>query len=192
MSPANRLTAVAGCGFLHHRRGGFTLIHVMVAISVSGVLMGLAAAWIHQALHFSSSIRQRQRHHAAMLRLAAGLRDEIQSSAQMSMSGDNELRLRSPGGDEVRYVLAPGHVSVEKRRGSEVLMRDRFELAPGAVSRWETGEMPERIALIVERGRTGSGNGNGRAEGNMPDAGTAPVDLHVRAGVRRWPAMFQE
>lgn len=171
------------------QRNGVTLVQLTIAISVSGVLLGLTAAWLHQTLHFSASVRDRQRHHLGMLQLAEHLRSDGQQSLSMELLNDDKLLLTNGSGITTRYLIEAGWIRLERKNGDTVLLREKFQLAPNAVANWDNSELPEWITLTITRGRVGVGEDSLRMENKTYSPNPLPVDLRVRVGSNRWPKL---
>ena len=94
---------------------GYSLIELMMVISVATVIMGVNVGWIHQTMKFASSMKQRQRHHQNLTRLAWELRDDVWQSDSMKVNGDSELLLDWNDGTQVSYKISNTSLVVEKR-----------------------------------------------------------------------------
>ena len=159
---------------------GFTLIELIVVISVTSTLATVNVGWIYQTFKFASQMRQRQSHYTNMNRLAVKFRDEVRSSDTIKLEDEDNLVLRFGDGSFVRYMISNSQESVElnveKWQDDSVVARERFTLMQGTQLRLETTEMPDAISLIVAR--------NSGIEDK--DQSTEIVDLQVRVRPGRW------
>ena len=173
---------------------GFTMVEMVISMSVASVLLVVTVAWIHQSLKLTSIVKQRQRNHTNLTRLAREIRDEVRDSESVSMVGDNQLVLNASGRN-ITYTISKASVIVEKRNenpnAKPALARDAFVLSPNSIVRWETSELPDWISLVVYRGREGLPSPGSIA---VPDSSESqpvneellPVDLHIRVAPNRW------
>lgn len=177
---------------------GFTLLELLVSISVGAVLMVVTVGWIHQSLKFSSLMKQRQRQHANLTRLAWQLRDDVRDSQSLSMAGENQLVLTA-NRMEITYTLAGNSMFVEKQRShpdnQPAITREAYEFSPNSIARWDTSELPSWISLVVS-GRpqakplpesADSFESAGNKKSGPIGGERLPVDLHVRVAPNRWP-----
>ena len=174
-------------------RRGFSLMELMVVMSVAAVLMVVNVGWLHQSMKHASTIKQRQRHHQNLTRLAWALRDDVRRSDSMSFDGDEQLLLDWKDGTQVRYVISDTSLLMEKRESkaaeATVLGREVFKLAPGSTIRWDVAEMPEWVSLVVERAhKSVSQLPNDSGNSQSFETGSVPIDFHVRVAPKRHPA----
>lgn len=172
-------------------RRGFSMIEMMVAISVTGVLTVVAASWMHQSLKFASAMKQRQRVHQTLLRLASELRDDVRQSEALSMEGDDRLVIHRADGKRIIYSIATDTITVEHPGAGQPPIQNQFVLSTAATAIWDTSEMPDWISLIVIRGREGVPTmPPDRDEPSAADSSSGPIDLHVRVGPHRWQGVL--
>lgn len=169
------------------RRGGYTLIELVLIISVSTVILGINVGWIHQTMKFAAATKQRQQHHQALTRLAWELRHDVQASQSISMNGASQLVLSSAGGLQTTYTVSGSELLVEKQKTQSTVKRERFALDQDSISVWDSTEMPDWITLRVYRGgENASPQAAEIAENIMKEQASTAVDLHVRVGPNRW------
>ena len=179
-------------------RPGFTLLELMVAISVSGAIMLLAIAWIGETAKFASRMSSHQRQHDQLTRLGWQLRTDVRKSQSMTIEDDQRLVLQQGDGQRIVYSISGTTVEMEKSGGTQA-SRESFPLANGSQIAWDTSGMPDSIGLIVSRSCNGEIVSNKRPDragsgiqkninNNEPEA--APVDIHIFAHVNRWPIKY--
>lgn len=164
-------------------RRGYSLIELMVSISVTGVLLVVTAGWIHQTMKCSSRIKQRQRHHQNMTRLSGNFRDHVHECETIAMDGVDRLALTWEDGTRATYTITNNTLQFEKNEPPTTsdeprTKREKYVLSPNSTVEWDTSEMPGWISLIVSRRREVSASNN--LDHSMP------VDLHVRVAPNRW------
>ena len=97
----------------NHR--GYSLVELLVTMSVSTVLLGLATGVIHRTMRAESISQDRADLHRVALRLSTALRQDIhRASAALPLDADNDqpkLELEIPGGSKILY-------SVEERQSA--------------------------------------------------------------------------
>jgi prepilin-type N-terminal cleavage/methylation domain-containing protein len=162
------------------KQRGFTVLEMIVVMSVASVVMVVAVGWIHQSLKLGSIISKRQEHHQSLLRLARQLRDDVNRGESMVMVGDDQL-LITLDDRTLRYTIEDQRLLYQSRLpDGKIALQDAFALSRTSTSRWETSEMPTWITLIVDRG------GAPRPTEQSERAIKRSTDLHVRAGIGRW------
>ncbi len=173
-------------------RSGYSLIELIMFISVSGVLLAVNVTWMHQSLTFSSTINQRQGQHQNLTRLAGDLRDDVRLSIGMSSPDEKQLELEMPGDILIRYVISSSAISVEKRYLDTVLFRDSYAVAAGSDIRWDRSELPDWISLIVYRKVVEADEIERKTLSTVsPEQRNQPVELMIRVGTKRWPATLE-
>ena len=176
-------------------RPGFTLIEMMAVISVGGLIMLLAVAWIGETTRFASLMRSHQRQHDQLTRLGWHLRSDVRLSQSMTIEDDDRLVLRGGDGQQIVYSISDTTIEMKKTGGVQVSF-ERFPLATGSLIAWDTSRMPDSIGLIVSRNRDGqlavkerptvTSSVNAKTI-NAAESETLPIDVHIFAHVNRWP-----
>jgi prepilin-type N-terminal cleavage/methylation domain-containing protein len=170
---------------------GFTLMELLIVMSIASVLLLVTIGWIHQSMKYASVIKQRQRNHINLTRLAWALRDDVRECQFMSMADENRLVLTS-GETQISYTISDSSLMVEKKFGKEAqpMIREAYELPASSTIDWDTSEMPDWITLVVYRGGPGGPDLDNslslEPSTSSSQASTMPVDLHVRVAANRW------
>ena len=173
-------------------RSGYSLLELIMVISVSGVLLAVSATWMHQSLAFSATINLRQRQHQNLTRLAGDLRDDVRLSIGMSSPDEKQLELEMPGDILIRYVISPSAISVEKRHVDTVFFRDSYGVAAGSDVRWDRSKLPDWISLIVYRKLVEADEIERQPRSTVsPEYRDQPVELLIHVGSKRWPATLE-
>lgn len=173
-------------------RSGYSLIELIMVISVSGVLLAVNVTWMHQSLTFSSTINQRQGQHQNLTRLAGDLRDDVRLSIGMSSPDEKQLELEMPGDVLIRYVISSSAISVEKRYLDTVFFRDSYAVSAGSDVRWDRSELPDWISLIVYRKLVETDEIERKPAAEIsPEYRDRPVEMLIHVGTKRWQATLE-
>ncbi|MEM9589572.1 MAG: prepilin-type N-terminal cleavage/methylation domain-containing protein, partial [Planctomycetota bacterium] len=87
------------------RRQGTTLIEMLVVMSLTATLLGLAIGWIHQSMALASSSRLRGRQERSLQRLTNQLRDDIHLATSATLEDETTLTLQLGPQISVRYIV---------------------------------------------------------------------------------------
>jgi prepilin-type N-terminal cleavage/methylation domain-containing protein len=167
-------------------RRGYSLIELLLVMSVAVVIMLVNVGWIHQTMKFSSLMDQRQQHHQNLTRLAWELRDDVHHSNSLAMDGDDRLVLARNDGTSVTYTISAASLDLTRRRDNTI-QRETFGLTSNSQVYWDTSELPDWISLIVARGPEGlAKRRSGESELRYEARDSTAVDLHVRVSPNRW------
>ena len=112
-------------------RRAFTLIEMLVAISVGSVLMGIAVSLLLVLLGAEQSGRTHAERSESLQRLADQFRRDVHAAVgEVAAGGEDQhgCRLRLAGGESVRYAIGGGGLSREERKGSEVVRGESYAL----------------------------------------------------------------
>jgi prepilin-type N-terminal cleavage/methylation domain-containing protein len=137
--------------FARKHRRAYTLIEIMVTMSIGTVVMMVAAGWIHQSMKTASIMRQRERQHQSLLSLAASLRDHVRRSESMVLKDDRELQVRMTNDEQVIFQISEASVHMRRTRDGEVTQSETFRLSDQCRAIWDRSEMPNWITLMVRR-----------------------------------------
>lgn len=137
------------------RRSGFTLIELLFVISVGAVLLGISAAWIHQALHYGSTLRERERQHRTLILFARQFRSDVHRSTAMEFVDGDTLILREGTGRTVKYVIGESAIIATRESDGEI-QNERYHLADTCIAKWQSSSLPDQlepgqVGLIVFR-----------------------------------------
>lgn len=165
-------------------RGAFSLMELMVTLTVASALMGVNVVWLHHSMSFSRQMKNRQQHHQQLTQLSRQLRDDVRCCQKVSVN-DNELVLESSG-KKITYTIAGNSILLEQQLESaaDSVKRERYSFYKHSMAEWDQSELPNWISLVVRR----------LPETPQPvsidsDAKPEVVDLHVRVAPNRWPGV---
>jgi prepilin-type N-terminal cleavage/methylation domain-containing protein len=135
-------------------RRGFSLIEMMVVISLSALLLGVATSLLFSLRDRDRHSREDNLHGEQMFRLAESLRADIRQGADVLLSIDGPLVVISPDGIQTRYELnRNGCQRSTVAPGDAGPRHDLFAI--GRAQRWQverlaTGRRP-LVAVTLEQ-----------------------------------------
>ena len=172
-------------------RRGFTLVELLVSISIASVLLIVNAVWIHQTLKYGKVQAMRKADHQSMTRLAWQFRDDVRESSSVNAINETKLQLSFGNDAKLIYTLKENFVLIERfaGEGNTVTRFESYRLPPNAIVKWDVSELPKWIALEVKRGgellptkRFGTENEIAVENASLETA----MDLYVRVSPKRW------
>ncbi len=158
-------------------RRGFSLLEMTIVISVSSALLVMLVSGINTTKKFSSAMDDQKIQHQQLSRLANDLRRAVHDCETMEIRNVNELHLFSQGESTV-FKIGDETVTMEKSVDDKTA-REEYRLARGSVIQWDAKELPEKIALIVNRERIRNLKEPPKDDSNLK------LDLHVKAYANR-------
>jgi len=142
-------------GPLSTERRGASLIEMVVVITLTATLMGLAAAILHMLLRLESTSREAIAERAAIAQLAGQFRRDVRAAESFSSGGQPEdtssavWELAAGPEQGIVYRAQPGTLVRSERQGDKELRRETFSLPDGAsVSIEAPGENAARIVSL--------------------------------------------
>jgi hypothetical protein len=183
-------------------RNGFTLLGLLVVMSVGSLLLMLAITWIGETMKFVSRTSNHRDQHQQLTHLGRNLRNDVHLSQAMTMDSDERLVLQGAGDERTVYSISGATIEMEKRTGAQV-SRERYPLVAGSVVEWDTSGMPDSIGLIVYRSQIGkpaigseqavSADGlSNREVATLVKREALPIDIHIFAHANRWAGLSSE
>lgn len=145
------------------RRGGWSLIELVVAVSALSVLLMAAGGLVFRMLSIDKAERSKAAAASALDRLARDLRDDARASAGPAEVADARLVLTMGGGRRAEYAIRGGRdsdVVRTVRLGDRAEHREIYRRPPGTVARFETGrDGPRTVVALVVSADPGSDTG---------------------------------
>ena len=165
-----------------HARSGYTLVEMLVAITLIAFVFGTIGLMMHVAGDANRRIRDEVELERGLGRFAAQLRTDAHQ-AQSATTKDpaapqarqSVLSLALPEQRTVEYALASHRVERVVRRGDAVLHRETYPLPASSVARWrlETGRAATMVSFLLEPGAAAPA-------GRSPALDTYHVDAAVQ------------
>jgi prepilin-type N-terminal cleavage/methylation domain-containing protein len=131
---------------------GFTLVEMLVTMTVSTTLLVLASGMIHQTMTLHSQGRLQGDRQRTALRLARQFRHDIQHSHQVSLQQDGAamtLKIRQPTAVTVTYSTQNSRIVRDQPHANGQHQRELFAFTPNDRARFELLSDPHRAALVV-------------------------------------------
>jgi prepilin-type N-terminal cleavage/methylation domain-containing protein len=129
------------------RRRGFTLIEVLVMITLIGVALTAAVTTLVALLRIERQVRSDQTQHQSLISLASRWRADAHAAVAASTSDDCEMTLSD--GRTIRYSFEAPRIVREVRRAGDVVHRDAFVISPRAeVAFAVLGDPPRRLVQL--------------------------------------------
>jgi prepilin-type N-terminal cleavage/methylation domain-containing protein len=157
-------------------RHGFTMIELLVVISVISVILPLAGSTIFFLLRAQSQSAEALRDAMATTQLSHTLRSDIHAARTAASSGADEVSLEIDDARIIEYRCLPdGFVSRVVRRGTSVERRERFRV----------GDVRPRFKL-AQGGREVAVTISPRLRGGVPlEDRTSAAGIRIAAMVGR-------
>ncbi len=130
-------------------RKGFSLIELLLAMSVGSTVMLLSVGLLHRTMAQVSRATDRAEHQAALNRLVESFRRDVHNAVEVELRSPQELRLQLSSGAEVTYQYESHVVRRSQRVNEEQAGRDSFSLLPRTNIEFSLLAQPQRISLNV-------------------------------------------
>ena len=155
-----------------HDRRGMTLVEVLLTITATTMIMGVAGSLLHRALRLESASRGALQAERTALVLARRFREDVRTARAVACTADDlpagvVLRLQPAGEGEIVYRTIAGGLVREEMLPAGRVAREAFAF-PAAV-RFQSAREAGVVSL------TGTGGGE-------PGEGP-PVDIEVAAAL---------
>jgi prepilin-type N-terminal cleavage/methylation domain-containing protein len=160
------------------RRRGYSLVELLVVISVSSVLASVAVGLIGILMGVDRGGRRHLHETNALARLAQQFRADVAAAESASSDGPHELHLRLSGGRVVDYASEAGQATREERLGQESQMHEQFSLPEEARLAFEVAadQRPAMASASLAAANDAAGAG---------DSATVRLGWRVEAAVGR-------
>ncbi|MEO2047721.1 MAG: prepilin-type N-terminal cleavage/methylation domain-containing protein [Pirellulales bacterium] len=130
----------------------FTLVEMLVTMTVSTTLLVLASGMIHQTMTLHTQGRLQGDRQRTALRLARQFRHDIQHSHQVSLQQDGAamtLEIRQPTAVTVTYSTQDSRIVRDQPHANGQHQRELFLFAANDRAHFELLADPRRAALVV-------------------------------------------
>ena len=150
-----------------HPRSGFTLVEMLVVISVAAVMLGLSVSTIHLLLDAEHEAARSLRFNTSVARLAQAFRGDMHASRQVELpaseAGQPIVLVASADGRQFRYEL-DAHLAtrIETEAGKEV-HREVYYFPPHSSLRFEhrsDQKGPDQKLVLLEIEMAAGGRGS--------------------------------
>ena len=142
------------------RRKGFSLVEVLVAITVGSVLLAVAVGLLYSLIEVDRTSREHLRLRIAAARLADQFRRDVHAAvrliappaeAEAGAEAPAAWQLELPPDRAVEYRLEEDSLLRTEQASGEVVKREWFRLPPHAVAsiRISAGQSPSIVSLRI-------------------------------------------
>ncbi len=158
------------------RRRAFTLVEMLMTMTMGSSLMLLAIGLVHQSMSMSKLSKTRGEHDRSLARLAQQFRSDVHlASALVSVSSD-AVSLKLADESTVTYERAAANVTRATSGPNAEVARELFSFDERCVATFAAEANQSRVRLQIER----------RLENTEVPS---PIDLRVIASVGRWQSL---
>ena len=116
-------------------RRGYSLIEMIVVMTIATVIVGLAAAMLHLLLRTERNGRQQMHRSAALARLADQFRSDVHAAAHQPVPDDANpscWTFELKAGRNVQYRGQAGQIERVETLGGKIERRESYALPPDA------------------------------------------------------------
>ena len=137
---------------MKHRRG-FTIIEMLVVISISTVLMGMGILLLHVLLKHQNTGREHLQSCRNINRLAEQFRRDVHATREISAGGKEgimEIQPTSAEGTTIRWQCFAGRIERTERQGDKIMGRESYLLWPATEAALQLQSQPDAsVACII-------------------------------------------
>lgn len=134
-----------------YKRNGFTLIELMMTITVGSTLLILAVGLVHQAMSFGSQSRDQADQARSRNRLATAFRQDVQQAKSCQIDSDQQLNLSMADGSQVTYLATANQVSRTQPLDNGQTRHESFEFSAISTIVFERLSEPDLAVLTIVR-----------------------------------------
>lgn len=167
------------------RRGGFTLVELVVVLAMVVVLAALLTMLLSALLKAQRQTLLRERQRTEYARLDAILRNDVHTATQVTLSSPTMCWLSNQQGLQLIYELRDATLLRKRHQHDNWKIADQFFLRPGTEVKFRIVEEKNRSLLQLDLDLPAEANlGNARQapyRGQMLVGGSQPADQRVPA-----------
>ena len=164
-------------------RAGFTMLHMMVVISVLPLLLVVATTWVHESMKMSNRFKHRRETNVMLNHFSNQFQNDVHGCKSSSLNSEsNQVELTGHEGQQVIFQIEDGQINKTVTVDGEVVGRESFRLSDEYFAEWDTEVESDRVALKVLRYPTPLN----RSAPESLDASDAKLELVVSAKANRW------
>jgi len=132
-------------------RPGFSLIELLLAMSVGSTVMVLSVGLVHRTLLNVSAATLASEHQSTMNRLVQSFRDDVHRATDADVVSPRSLSVTMSDGTEVTYQCVSNVVHRRQRLDKDSVRRESFSFLERTQIKFESLESPRRISLNASR-----------------------------------------
>ena len=164
-------------------RSGFTMIHVMVVISMLPLVLIAATTWVHESIKMSKRFKHRRETNVVLNHFSNQFQNDVHSCKSLKLDSDlSQIELTGHEDQKVVFQIQDGQVNKIVTVGGEVVGREDFRLSNEYFAQWDVEAGADRAALKVLRYPTPLSS----SAPESLDAPDAKVELVISAKANRW------
>jgi len=133
---------------------GFTLVELLLSMTVGSVLMALALGMVHRAMRVESTAHTHAGVERTATRLSRQFRHDIHQAESVFIgdqpAGASSLRLMVPDKNPITYQVEKSRVRREQPLGDEQIHREFFSFPEGFAVRFTELDEPLRVVLMLD------------------------------------------
>jgi prepilin-type N-terminal cleavage/methylation domain-containing protein len=160
------------------RRNAFTLVEMLMTMTMGSSLMLLAIGLVHQSMSMSKLAKVRGEHDQTLARLAQQFRSDVHLASELISVSADSIHLKLADETTVTYKGEAANLARVKTGPGSDIARELFRFDERCTATFASEAKPERAVLQVER----------RVESAEI---SSAVDLRVAAVVGRWQQLEQ-
>jgi prepilin-type N-terminal cleavage/methylation domain-containing protein len=135
---------------MRHRRA-FTLLELLIAVSVSTVFIGIAVALLQGLFQLGNAARREARSANVLGALARQFRADVHQATEAESGPKKSLSLRLPGGRTVVYEIKPREITRHEQGGSGPAREESYAINPQATAAIEVEKGPVKMVSLCIR-----------------------------------------
>ena len=164
---------------------GYSLIELLVMISVMTMVMTITISWIHASMKFSGVVKDRAAVHQQLSRLSEDLRTRIALSVSIDVDG-NTLKLDRDG-IATHYIIKDTVIErVQKSKSeddSETGSVEIYRIGHDVEANWGAEELPDWVSMTIRNKPVVEVTGD--SSKSIGSLETPKLQCYLRAGLRK-------
>jgi prepilin-type N-terminal cleavage/methylation domain-containing protein len=138
-------------------RTGYTLIELLIAMTIGTALMGTLAVLMARILSSNAAVKEHLQSVAALGRLGEQFRRDVHAATAAEVDGEvRRLRLDAPGRESIEYEICDAGLNRVVLRAGQAQAREQFVLAGMKVLGWNensasTGELALELGRLARQ-----------------------------------------
>jgi len=144
-------------------RRGSLLLDMIVAMTMTIVVLSTSSIWVYKTMQYSSKVRQRDLHARGISRISRQLRSDAREASSISAEGD-QLVIKTPRAQTITYTIKANRLHRESsvklptianedlsNSGNPTAHQDDFDFANNAKLNWSLEQSSGTVSLDIGR-----------------------------------------
>lgn len=132
-------------------RSAFTLVELLMSLTMGGSVMLLAIGLVHQSMSMSKLSKVRWEHDQSTARLAQQFRNDVHFASALTSASADLVELKLTDDSTITYKCEAARVIWEKTSSGSEVARELFQFDEGSRVTFSKEANPERVALQLVR-----------------------------------------